>query len=444
MTRWCAAVLALTCSAAAGADFDKAPIAYGASTPDNAVSRLQKQLVTGKAKLKYDEETGYLGALLGELSVPVSSQTLVFSKTSLQRHRIAPRTPRALYFSDDVYVGYCKSGDVLELSAVDPKLGAVFYTLDQDASRQPRFTRQTDNCLLCHGSSQTQGVPGHVLRSVFADTRGLPMLSEGTHRVDQTTPLENRWGGWYVTGTHGKQEHLGNLVVGTRRVSRPVDNAAGLNVTDLGDRFVKSGYLTPHSDIVALLVLEHQAAAHNLITKANFECREALHVAETLNREMKLPPTHRWDSTASRIRSVGDALVDYLLFRGEAPLTAKVQGTSGFAAEFARRGPRDAKGRSLRELDLEKRLFRYPLSYLIYSPAFDAMPGRVRVYVLERIWKVLTGEEGAKEFAHLSADDRRAIRDIVLATKPNLPKCWKREGGTSTDSASPAGPSRGQ
>ncbi|MFO0846410.1 MAG: hypothetical protein U0797_29255, partial [Gemmataceae bacterium] len=386
-------------------------------------------LVAGQAKLSYDETGGYLASLLRELGVPVSSQTLVFSKTSLQRHRIAPRTPRALYFNDDVYVGYCKAGDVLEVSAVDPKLGTVFYTVDQDASRKPRFTRQTDNCLLCHGSSQTQGVPGHVLRSVFSDPHGMPLLAEGTYRVDQTTPFEHRWGGWYVTGKHGNQEHMGNLVIGARRVARPVDNAAGLNVTDLSSRFTTSGYLSPHSDIVALLVLEHQAMAHNLITKAHFECREALHAEETLNREMKLPPTYRWDSTASRIRSVGDALADYLLFRGEAPLTAKVEGTSGFATEFARRGPRDPKGRSLRDFDLERRLFRYPLSYLIYSSAFDAMPQRVRDHVLERIWKVLAGEE-AKEFGHLSADDRRAIREIVLATKTNLPACWKRNSAS--------------
>ncbi|MFO0846794.1 MAG: hypothetical protein U0797_31255, partial [Gemmataceae bacterium] len=185
MARWCVAVLALAGSTAAGADFDKEPIAYGTSTPDNVASRLQKRLVAGQAKLSYDETGGYLASLLRELGVPVSSQTLVFSKTSLQRHRIAPRTPRALYFNDDVYVGYCKAGDVLEVSAVDPKLGTVFYTVDQDASRKPRFTRQTDNCLLCHGSSQTQGVPGHVLRSVFSDPQGMPLLAEGTYRVDQ-------------------------------------------------------------------------------------------------------------------------------------------------------------------------------------------------------------------------------------------------------------------
>jgi hypothetical protein len=267
-------------------------------------------------------------------------------------------------------------------------------------------------------------VPGHVIRSVFADHRGLPMLSEGTYRVDQTTPIEKRWGGWYVTGTHGKQEHLGNLIIRTPRVSRPVDNTTGQNLTDLGERVVKSAYLSPHSDIVALMVMEHQADAHNFLTRANFEARMALHMEETLNREMKTPPGYQWDSTKVRIKSVGDALVRYLFFCEETTLTDKVRGTSGFATEFSKRGPRDRKGRSLRDFDLDKRLFRYPLSYLIYSESFDALPDRLRNYALERIGDVLTGKDTSKEFSHLSADDRKAIREILIDTKKTLPASW--------------------
>ncbi|MFO0879556.1 MAG: hypothetical protein U0840_19600 [Gemmataceae bacterium] len=410
---------------ALAADYERDPIQYSVATPDNLASRLQKRLVAGEVTFTYDAETGYLRSLLNNLKVPLSSQTLVFSKTSLQRHKIAPRTPRALYFNDDMYIGFCKGGDVLEVSAVDPQLGTVFYTVDQDPTRKPRFTRHTDNCLLCHGSSQTQGVPGHVIRSVFSDSRGLPMLSEGTYRVDHTTPFDKRWGGWYVTGTHGKQEHLGNLLIRTPRVARPVENAAGHNLTDLGDRFVRSGYLTPHSDIVALMVFEHQATGHNYITRANFETRQALHMQETLNREMKLPATHEWDSTRARIRSVGDDLVEYFLFKGEAPLTEQVRGTSGFAEEFVKRGPRDARGRSLREFDLTRRLFRYPMSYLIYTESFDALPDRVRLYVLERLHTILTGKDTTKRYDYLAAEDRQAILDILVATKPNLPAYWK-------------------
>src|SRR5947207_8768 len=133
-------------------DFEKEPVRYSDSAPDNAVSRLQKRLEEGPLQLRRQGRMGYLPAVLRELKVPVSSQMLVFSKTSLQRQRISPRTPRALYFSDDVYVGFCQQGEVLEVSAVDPHLGAVFYTLPQDPTDPPRFTRQGDNCLICHSS----------------------------------------------------------------------------------------------------------------------------------------------------------------------------------------------------------------------------------------------------------------------------------------------------
>jgi hypothetical protein len=406
-------------------DFDKEPIRYGQAPADNPVERLQQRLKAGKARLTHEKGFGYLRGVLRELAVPPSSQMLVFSKTSLQRHRIRPRTPRAVYFSDDVYVGYCRHGDVMELAAADPQLGVVFYTLDQAADKKPAFRRRGETCLLCHGSSRNQGFPGLLVRSVFPDAAGLPILSGGTRQIDHTSPLKDRWGGWYVTGTSGRQEHLGNLIIRTREVPERVDNAAGRNVTDLGKRIERSAYLSGHSDIVALMVLEHQAEAHNRLVRANFETRLALHQAAALNREMKLPADYQWESTGVRLRSVGDALVKYLLFSGEAKLTGRVRGTSGFAAEFARRGPRDPKGRSLRDLDLERRLFKYPCSYLIYSRSFDGLPGPVKDYVLRRIWDVLTGKETGKDFRHLGAADRQAIREILVATKPNLPAYWR-------------------
>jgi hypothetical protein len=324
-----------------------------------------------------------------------------------------------LYFTDDVYIGFCQEGEVLEISAVDPQLGAVFYTLDQDATLAPRFRRQTDNCLICHGSSQTKEIPGHVVRSVFADASGLPVLSSGTYRVDQTTPLKNRWGGWYVTGTHGDQTHLGNLVVRGRHDHDEVDNSAGLNQTCLDGRFDTSKYLTPHSDIVALLVLEHQADAHNFITRANFLTRQAMHHQQSLNRELKEPADRVWDSTKSRIKSAGEPLVEYLLFSGEAQLTAPIRGTSGFAEQFAQRGPRDRQGRSLRDLNLQSRLFKYPCSHLVYSPSFAALPHEVKDYVLGRMHEVLRGQDESEKFKHLTAADRAAIREILEDTLPD-------------------------
>lgn len=419
------ALLAIFPSQARAEEYDREPINYSQAKPENPISRLTEKMHAGKLRLEHDPSFGYLPSLLKALDIPVSSQTLVFSKTSFQRERISPNSPRALYFNDDVYVGYCQNGDVLELSAADPKLGTVFYTVAQDATKTPQFLRQADNCLICHGSSQTNHVPGHLLRSLFVGPSGLPILSAGSRRTDQTSPLDERWGGWYVTGTHGPQKHLGNFVSQQRDISGEVDNTDGMNLTSLANRFDRSAYLADDSDIVALLVLAHQTAAHNLITQANFAARQASHYQAALNRELHEPPDHVWDSTRSRIRSAAEPLVEYLLFSGEAPLTHRIAGTSRFAEEFTLRGPRDRRGRSLRDFDLERRLFRYPCSYLIYSPSFRALPGEAREYVFARLWSILSGEDQSKPFSHLSLTDRQAILEILRDTVPDLPASWR-------------------
>jgi hypothetical protein len=402
---------------------ERPPIEYSRSTPDNCVSKLQSRLERDDQQLEYSDQLGYLPALLKALDVPVESQLLVFSKTSLQRHRISPRTPRAIYFNDDVYVGYCRSGDMLEVSAVDPRLGAVFYTLDQSKVAPPHFLRQTENCLICHSSSRTEGVPGHVVRSLFVDSGGQPILSAGSYSVDHSTPLEQRWGGWYVTGTHGLQKHMGNLIIRGQDVHQPVDNAQGQNVTQLADRLAVEKYLTPHSDLIALMVLEHQALVHNRLTKANFAARQALRYESDVNRALGDPEDQRLESTTHRIQSAGNDLVEVLLLVDEARLTAPIHGTSDYASKFSQLGPRDGRGRSLRDLDLQRRLFKYPCSYLIYSPAFDGLPREMRDYVWQRLWDVLSNPNDAK-FTHLSPEDRRAIVEILRDTKPNLPQYW--------------------
>jgi hypothetical protein len=424
--RWIRAILAACVAAQAWAidDFERPPIEYSKATPENRVSELARRIETGEVRLAFDDTRGYLDALLPALGVPIESQTLVFSKTSLQRQRISPKRPRAVYFNDDVYVGFCQAGDVLEISVADPKLGTVFYTLDQKAAERPAFLRQTDNCLLCHGSSRTGGVPGHIVRSVFADASGEPILSAGSTMVDHTTPFEKRWGGWYVTGTHGDQKHVGNLVVKLNADPHAIDNASGQNVTDLESFVQTDGYLSPHSDIVALMVLEHQTLVHNRITQANFATRQALDYELMLNKALGEPEGKRLDSTTRRIASAGDDLVEALLMVDEAPLTEPVAGTSGYAERFSRQGPRDSQGRSLRDFDLKTRMFRYPCSYLVYSESFDALPGEMKDYVWQRLWKILSGEDPSEKFAHLSPDDRQAIKEILRDTKPGLPAAW--------------------
>ena len=399
-------------------DFEREPIAYRSTSADNVVTALQQRLDRGELRWRWSEDHGYLPALLGALDIPVSSQVLVFSKTSLQRERIGPKTPRAIYFNDDVYVGFCLGGEVMEVSAADPRLGTVFYTLEQEPTEKPRFLRQWDNCLSCHATSATGGVPGHLVRSVFPDRRGIPILSLGSYRTDHTSPLQERWGGWYVTGTHGRQQHMGNWVIENKQAVELSDNQAGQNVTDLRSFFTIGRYLAPHSDIVALMVLEHQTECHNRLTRALYETLQALHYEETLNRELGEPAGKQWEGARRRIRTAGEKLVQYLLFCEEAALSEPIRGTSGFAEEFARRGPFDRRGRSLRQLDLHRRLFKYPCSYLIYSRSFRELPAQVKSYVLQRLHEVLSGQDRSAVFAHLSAADRQAIDEILQDTLP--------------------------
>lgn len=420
------AILAVSVGPAIAADLDREPINYSKSKGDNAVTRLQERLRTGQAKLTFEEDRGYARSLLKELNVPVSSQVLVFSKTSLQRDRICPKTPRALYFNDDVYVGFCLRGDVMELSAVDAQLGTVFYTLDQEPADKPKFTRHTDACLICHSSSVSRGLPGHVIRSVYPDPEGIPYLSAGAHRTDQTSPLKERWGGWYVTGTHGEQTHMGNWILSKRQDADAGLDAHGQNVDTLRDRFTTSFYLSPHSDIVALMTLEHQTEMHNRLAFATLETRMALHYQEELIKALSEKPDMQFDSTKSRIRGAGDLVVKYLLFCEEAKLTDRVKGTSGFSKEFAERGPFDSKGRSLRQFDLKTRLFKYPCSYLIYGEAFNKMPAEVKQHVMQKLFDVLTGKDTSKDFAHLSCDDRAVILEILRDTKADLPDYWRK------------------
>lgn len=398
------------------------PKATGLQDP---IARLQQRLDSGEARLEWHERHGYLRSVLHELGIQPSSQILVFSKSSLQSRFISPRTPRAVYFNDEASVGWVNDpggveGSVLEITTTDPKWGSIFYTLDQTKTERPRFVRQTDSCINCHGAGWTKNVPGILVRSFFTRADGRPEFGAGMFTITHESPLEKRWGGWYVTGTHGSQRHMGNTFVTGSADDIQIDREVGANRTSLAGLVDTAPYLSPHSDIVALMVLEHQTLVHNLITRLQYLTEDALRDERRMNAFEKRPLAERRPATVRRIESAADPLVRALLFVNEAPLTAPVAGTSAFAKEFAAEqpNPRDARGRSLRDLDLNKRLLRYPCSYLIYSKAFDALPAPARTHVYERIAAVLTGTDKSPDFAHLSGDDRAAIRAILRETRP--------------------------
>jgi hypothetical protein len=166
------------------------------------VALLQKRIAEGKASLAYDEKDhGYLKSVLDLLKIPVSSQTLVFSKTSFQYAKISPEHPRALYYNDDVYVGSVHDGKTIEIVSFDPMQGAMFYLVDEQKVDKPVFQRAELDCTQCHVASGTRGIPGVLLRSVRPAPTGSLVPRAKTLISDQETPLKDRWGGWYVTGS---------------------------------------------------------------------------------------------------------------------------------------------------------------------------------------------------------------------------------------------------
>ena len=341
---------------------DHPAIRYSSGELDNPVERLNQRLTAGESRLTYDAGNGYLRSLLEALAIPVSSQTLVFSKTSFQAELVTMHNPRALFSNGTVFVGWVRGADVLEIAAADRRQGTIFYTLPQKprGESDPPLTlsRQTE-CLACHLSWDTRGVPGLMTTSMYPLPDDPNAYANGFSTV-QGSPLEQRWGGWWVTGDTGGAQHLGNIPVmpAEKNLARPRNPKAPL--ASVEGFFDLKGYPAPTSDVVALLVLAHETQLTNLIARAGWEAR----VAEA-------QPSA--DATA-RAREAAYELADALLFLDEAPLPGPVRGSSGYAEWFAAQGPRDSKGRSLRDLDLRTRLLRYPLSYLIYGDAFNALP----------------------------------------------------------------------
>ncbi len=389
--------------------FGDGPINYRSEQLRDPVAKLQQKLDRNEAALVYEEGHGYLRSVLEALHVPVNSQTLVFSKTSFQYPQISPEHPRALYFNDDVYVGQVHHGKSLEFVSFDPMQGAIFYVMDEHKTDHPRFERSVLDCVQCHVATTTRGVPGVMLRSVYTGASGTQAPKTPQFITGQDSPVKDRWGGWYVTGKSGTQAHLGNVILPEGAEAQALDRKSGLNVADLSGRFDSAAYLTGTSDIVAHLVLAHQTQMHNLITQTNYQTR--------LGKPFQKP---------------ADQLVRYLLFANEAPLEDAVAGNSGYAEQFAALGPRDAKGRSLRDFDLRKRIFKYPCSYLIYSEAFDSIPDEAKKYIYNRMFEILSGRDQSPEFASLSGEDRRAILEILVATKPGLPEEWKQFASSSS------------
>jgi len=389
-------------------------IQYATRPTRDRVLLLNQAIARGTTSLAFREPSGYLKAVLDALGVAAESQLLVFSKTGVQRAHTDPQNPRAIFFDDSVVVGFIPGARFLELAAHDPEQGVVFYTIDQVAAATPVFTRRT-NCLTCHVSASTLEVPGLINRSMHTRDDGQVIPQLGSETVDHRTPLLQRWGGMYVTGTYtvqpytGRKEHMGNVTTSI------ADSSGATSTNEAFIRWINSapesrGYPSAESDIASLMVFDHQARAVNLLTRLNWETRAAA--------------DGRPNPNAGAWRELIEEVTDYLLFVGEAPPPARLSPRAGFARQFTAAAPTDRQGRSLRELDLETRLLRYPCSYMIYTSAFDNLPALAKDAVYRQMWNVLSGRDHRQKYAHLSAADRRALIEIVRETKKDLPEVF--------------------
>ncbi len=381
-------------------------IQYASRPTTDRVAKLNQVLTQNGRSLQRESRTGYLLPVLKALGVPVESQLLVFSKTGVQRAYTSPHNPRALFFDQSVAVGYIPGAPVIELAAHDPQQGVVFYTLDQ-ASAAPVFTRQT-SCLTCHVSASTLDVPGMIVRSNTVGDDGNVMPQSGSYAVNHHTPHPDRWGGWFVTSEevappYAQRAHAGNITFSGR------GNTSNQVFVDwLNSSPETRGYLSSSSDIVALLIFDHQMHAINLLTRLNWESRVASSNGHASASGGTLP------------RLVNE-LADYLLFVGEAPPSVPLTPRPGFAESLESKTPKDRHGRSFGQLDLVNRLMRYPCSYMVYSEAFDGLPPAVKEAVYRRMLDMLSRNDPHAAYAGLTADDRRAVLEILRDTKPDFP-----------------------
>ncbi len=405
-------------------DQDYPAIGYSGVPTQNRLSRLKQQLESGQLSLEWEPKWGYLRALLQALDIHVDSQLLVHSKTSLQSESINAAMPRAIYFNDDTHVAWVQGSPLLELTSMDAAMGPVFFVMDNRRESVVKLAREGGGCLSCHDnfSMTGGGVPRILAMSApVDDPRDTRTFSSATD-VDDRTPLAQRWGGWYVTGRHGKQAHFGNMPLreslGGEQLRKLLPERGDLQ--SLAGYFDTSAYLTDKSDIVALLVLEHQSWVQNLITRANYKVRSLI----ARNGRDTVGEPQIWADVGERdqkaLRTIVEGVVRGLFFADAAPLEDRIAGSNGFAERFSKLAPQDSKGRSLRQLALYQRVFRYPLSYLVYSPQLDSLPPYVRDYIDSRVVEVLQGRDTTGISARLDPADRTAITQILLETHPRL------------------------
>ena len=400
-----------TASVLAQADYDEIdlpPHNYWKRALTDRFTKLKADLESGQIPLDHDSEKAFVISLLKALQIPASSQMLVFSTTSLQLSLISPSNPRALYFGEDLYLGYVPGGRI-EIVSLDPELGGIYYIFDIPTDTRPLRIERSDRCMNCHAGEDTGHVPGLVIKSVVPGPSGGSLTAFRLRQSGHGIPFDQRFGGWYVTGGQGLTNHWGNL---TGRLS-----AQGLAKIPIapGELFDFARYPSDTSDLLAQLLHEHQAGFVNRVVEASYRARASLHAGQGALSA----------GQAKELDQQARSLVRYLLFADEVSLPAGgVAGDTVFKGEFLRDRRRAANGSSLKDFDLRTRLFQQRCSYMIYSQLFQSLPAAMKDRVYRRLAEALTVEPASEEYAYLPAAEKRAIHGILQETLTDLPRGW--------------------
>ncbi len=371
-------------------------------------TKFKEEFEAGRVTIDFSNEKAFLTDLLAHLNVPASSQTLVFSTTSLQLSLISPRNPRAIYFNEDIYVGFIPGGKI-EIVSIDPELGGIFYIFEIPRNGTvPEFQRSR-RCMNCHSDEDSRYVPGLIIKSVIPGVRGGSLESYRRHVTGHQIPLSERFGGWYITGADDFKEHWGNAIGQFK--------PEGIVTTPVlpGERFDWSMFPVESSDILPHLIHDHQAGFINRTLEAHYRARTAL---KRGNGSL---------TTADReeMKQQADNLVKYLLFADEAKLpVGGLKGSDSYKKDFLASRQENDAGMSLRDFDLKTSLFSHRCSYMIYSPVFLKLPQGFKTLLYDRLAKALSLKSNDPEFAYLSNTEKANIRSILQQTHPDLKAGW--------------------
>lgn len=402
---------AVLCSAQAQPAFDEiyeSPHNYLQCRPADRFTRLKDALESGEIALDRSSEKAFVVSLLKALDIPVSSQMLVFSTTSLQLSLISPSNPRALYFNEEVYLGYVPGGRI-EIVSLDPQLGGIFYILDIPINGASFSIERTGRCMNCHAGADTGHVPGLVVKSVIPGPTGGSLTAYRLAQTGHGIPFAERFGGWHVTGEHAITNHLGNLTgeLAAGKLTR-IPNPPG-------QRFRFEKYPAATSDILPQLLHEHQAGFVNRVVEAGYRARTALHIGSG----------QLTAAQAAELDEQARIIARYLLFVDEVPLPpGGVGGDETYKQDFRRNRRATAGGLSLKDFELQTRLFKHRCSYMIYSPVFTGLPPEMKQRVYAKLGQALSLTDTNPDFAHLQLAEKRTIRDILKATLTDLPEVW--------------------